>query len=145
LTAAPAARSSAIMPTSIYEAYFPVLAQILLAAGLAAALIALGVLLGKRVRNRAKDTPYECGIQPVGGARERFSVKFYLVAMLFILFDIEAIFLYPWAVVYNELKLYGFVLMLIFIEVVLTGFYFIWRKGVLDWAYGEERQETRRS
>ncbi len=133
------------MPTSIYEAYFPVLAQILLAAGLAAALIALGVLLGKRVRNRAKDTPYECGIQPVGGARERFSVKFYLVAMLFILFDIEAIFLYPWAVVYNELKLYGFVLMLIFIEVVLTGFYFIWRKGVLDWAYGEERQETRRS
>lgn len=133
------------MPTSIYEAHFPVLAQILLAAGLAAALIALGVLLGKRVRNRAKDTPYECGIQPVGGARERFSVKFYLVAMLFILFDIEAIFLYPWAVVYNELKLYGFVLMLIFIEVVLTGFYFIWRKGVLDWAYGEERQETRRS
>lgn len=133
------------MPTSFYEAYFPVLAQILLAAGLAAALIALGVLLGKRVRNRAKDTPYECGIQPVGGARERFSVKFYLVAMLFILFDIEAIFLYPWAVVYNELKLYGFVLMLIFIEVVLTGFYFIWRKGVLDWAYGEERQETRRS
>jgi len=133
------------MPTSIYEAYFPVLAQILLAAGLAAALIALGVLLGKRVRNRAKDTPYECGIQPVGGARERFSVKFYLVAMLFILFDIEAIFFYPWAVVYKELKLYGFVLMLIFIEVVLTGFYFIWRKGVLDWAYGEERQETRRS
>lgn len=133
------------MPTSIYEVYFPVLAQILLASGLAAALIALGVILGKRVRNRAKDTPYECGIQPVGGARERFSVKFYLVAMLFILFDIEAIFLYPWAVVYNELRLYGFVLMLIFIEVVLTGFYFIWRKGVLDWAYEEERQETRRS
>lgn len=138
-----AALASATMPTSIYEVYFPVLAQILLAAGLAAALIALGVALGKRVRNRAKDTPYECGIQPVGGARERFSVKFYLVAMLFILFDIEAIFLYPWAVVYKDLKLYGFVLMVIFIEVVLTGFYFIWRKGVLDWAYGEDQRETR--
>mgnify|MGYP001070303453 CR=1 FL=1 len=133
------------MPTSIYEAYFPVLAQILLAAGLAAALIALGVLLGKRVKNPVKDTPYECGIPPVGGARERFSVKFYLVAMLFILFDIEAIFFYPWAVVYKDLKLYGFVLMVIFIEVVLTGFYFIWRKGVLDWAYGEDGETPRRS
>jgi NADH-quinone oxidoreductase subunit A len=133
------------MPTSIYEAYFPVLAQVLLASGLAAALIALGVLLGKRVRNRVKDTPYECGIPPVGGARERFSVKFYLVAMLFILFDIEAIFFYPWAVVYKDLRLYGFILMIIFIEVVLTGFYFIWRKGVLDWAYGEDHQEPRQS
>lgn len=73
------------MPTSIYEAYFPVLAQALLASGLAAALIAMGVLLGKRVRNRVKDTPYECGIPPTGGARDRFSVKFYLVAMLFTL------------------------------------------------------------
>lgn len=133
------------MPASIYEAYFPVLAQVLLAAGLAAALIALGVLLGKRVKNKAKDTPYECGIPPVGGARERFSVKFYLVAMLFILFDIEAIFFYPWAVVYKDLRLYGFILMLIFIEVVLTGFYFIWRKGVLDWAYGDQHPEHRRS
>lgn len=133
------------MPTSIFEVYFPVLAQILLAAGLAAALIALGVLLGKRVRNRAKDTPYECGIQPVGGARERFSVKFYLVAMLFILFDIEAVFLYPWAVVYRELKLFAFIEMLIFIGLVLAGFFYVWKRGVLDWAYGEESQETRRS
>ncbi|MCS7043501.1 MAG: NADH-quinone oxidoreductase subunit A [Bryobacteraceae bacterium] len=133
------------MPTSIYEAYFPVLAQILLAAGLAAALIALGVLLGKRVRNRVKDTPYECGIPPVGGARERFSVKFYLVAMLFILFDIEAIFLYPWAVVYRELKLFAFVEMLVFIALVFAGFLYVWKRGVLDWAYGEEQEEPRRS
>lgn len=133
------------MPTSIYEAYFPVLAQILLAAGLAAALIGLGVLLGKRVKNRVKDTPYECGIPPVGGARERFSVKFYLVAMLFILFDIEAIFLYPWAVVYRELKLFAFVEMLIFIALVFAGFLYVWKRGVLDWAYGEDRQEPRRS
>jgi NADH-quinone oxidoreductase subunit A len=133
------------MPASIYEAYFPVLAQILLAAGLAAALIALGVLLGKRVKNRVKDTPYECGIPPVGGARERFSVKFYLVAMLFILFDIEAIFLYPWAVVYRELKLFAFVEMLVFIVLVFAGFLYVWKRGVLDWAYGEEQEEPRRS
>lgn len=133
------------MPTSIYEAYFPVLAQVLLASVLAAALIALGVLLGKRVRNRVKDTPYECGIPPTGGARERFSVKFYLVAMLFILFDIEAIFLYPWAVVYRELKLFAFVEMLIFIALVLAGFIYVWKKGVLDWAYGEDQQERRQS
>jgi NADH-quinone oxidoreductase subunit A len=133
------------MPTSIYEAYFPVLAQVLLASGLAAALIALGVLLGKRVKNRVKDTPYECGIPPTGGARDRFSVKFYLVAMLFILFDIEAIFLYPWAVVYRELRLFAFVEMLIFIALVLAGFFYVWKKGVLDWAYGDEQEKARRS
>ncbi|MGB9611202.1 MAG: NADH-quinone oxidoreductase subunit A [Bryobacteraceae bacterium] len=133
------------MPTSIYEAYFPVLAQILLAAALAAALIAMGVLLGKRVKNPVKDTPYECGIPPVGGARERFSVKFYLVAMLFILFDIEAIFLYPWAVVYRELKLFAFVEMLVFIALVFAGFLYVWKRGVLDWAYGERQDEAPRS
>ena len=68
-------------------------------------------------------------------ARERFSVKFYLVAMLFILFDIEAIFLYPWAVVYKQLKMFAFVEMLIFVILILAGFFFIWKKGVLDWAY----------
>lgn len=133
------------MPTSIYEAYFPVLAQILLAAALAAGLIAMGVLLGKRVKNPVKDTPYECGIPPVGGARERFSVKFYLVAMLFILFDIEAIFLYPWAVVYRELKLFAFFEMLVFIALVFAGFVYVWKRGVLDWAYGEQQDEAPRS
>lgn len=128
------------MPTSIYEAYFPVLAQIILAAVIAGALILLGVALGKRVPNKVKDTPYECGIPPAGAARERFSVKFYLVAMLFILFDVEAIFLYPWAVVYRELKLFAFVEMLIFIALVLAGLFYVWGKGVLDWAYGEDRE-----
>ena len=85
------------------------------------------MLLGKRVRNAAKDTPYESGMQPVGSARERFSVKFFLVAMVFILFDIEAIFLYPWAVVYRELarvnrRMFPFVEMLLFIVLVLAGF-----------------------
>ena len=111
---------------------------------MAAALIGMGVLLGKRLKNRVKDMPYECGITPVGSAKERFSVKFYLVAMLFILFDIEAIFLYPWAVVYRELKLFAFFEMLLFIALVLAGFFYIWKKGVLNWASEESQPEDSR-
>jgi NADH-quinone oxidoreductase subunit A len=124
--------------------WFPVLVQVHIAGAVAAGLIAAGVLLGKRVKNKIKDTPYECGITPVGDAKERFSVKFYLVAMLFILFDIEAIFLYPWAVVYRELKLFAFVEMLLFIALVLAGFFYIWKKGVLNWAQESSRQSDGR-
>ena len=122
------------MPKSYTELYFPVLLQALIAMALAAGLLTVSYLLGKRVRNRVKDMPYESGIVPTGDARERFSVKFYLVGMLFILFDIEAIFLYPWVVVYRELKMFGFVEMLIFVILILSGFFYIWKKGALDWA-----------
>ena len=80
------------MPTNYNELYFPVLIQIVFAAAVAGGLVSAGLFLGKRNRNAAKDSPYESGVKPVGNARERFSVKFYLVAMLFILFDIEAVF-----------------------------------------------------
>jgi len=90
------------------------------------------------VRNKFKDMPYESGMVPIGSARERFSVKFYMVAMLFILFDIEAVFLYPWAVVYRDLKWFAFVEMIIFIVLVLAGFFYIWKKGVLDWTHAED-------
>src|ERR1022692_4526524 len=122
------------MPNSPTEVYFPVLVQALLAMALAAGLLSVSYLLGKKVRNRVKDMPYESGIVPTGDARQRFSVKFYLVAMLFILFDIEAIFLYPWVVVYRELKMFAFVEMLIFVIMTLSGFFYIWKKGALDWA-----------
>ena len=122
------------MPTSLTEEYFPVLLQALVAMLLAAGLITVSYLLGKRVKNRVKDMPYESGIVPTGDARQRFSVKFYLVGMLFILFDIEAIFLYPWAVVYRELLMPGFVEMLIFVILILSGFFYIWKKGALDWS-----------
>jgi NADH-quinone oxidoreductase subunit A len=117
------------------ELYFPVLVQGILAIVIAAALIILSYALGKKVRNKIKDTPYESGIVPTGDARGRFSVKFYLVAMLFILFDIEAIFLYPWAVVYRELKMFGFIEMLIFVVLILSGFFYIWKKGALEWSH----------
>ena len=122
------------MPQSYTELYFPVLVQALLAMALAAGLLSVSWLLGKKVRNRVKDIPYESGITPTGDARQRFSVKFYLVAMLFILFDIEAIFLYPWAVVFRELKMVAFVEMLVFVVLILSGFFYIWKKGALDWS-----------
>ena len=122
------------MPETYTERYFPVLLQFGIAFVVASLLATLSYLIGKRVKNRVKDMPYECGIAPTGSARERFSVKFYLVAMLFILFDIEAIFLYPWAVVYRELKMFAFVEMLIFIVLVFAGYFYIWKKGALDWS-----------
>jgi NADH-quinone oxidoreductase subunit A len=122
------------MPESYTDLYFPVLVQALVAMALAAGLLTASFVLGKRVRNRVKDIPYESGITPTGDARHRFSVKFYLVAMLFILFDIEAIFLYPWVVVYRELKMFAFVEMLVFAILILSGFFYIWKKGALDWA-----------
>jgi NADH-quinone oxidoreductase subunit A len=122
------------MPNSYTELYFPVLVQAIIAMALAAGLLSVSYLLGKKVRNRVKDMPYESGIAPTGDARQRFSVKFYLVGMLFILFDIEAIFLYPWVVVYRELKMVAFVEMLIFVILILSGFFYIWKKGALDWS-----------
>jgi NADH-quinone oxidoreductase subunit A len=131
------------MPTSYTETYFPVLVQAILAMALAAGLLTVSALLGKHVRNRVKDMPYESGIVPTGDARQRFSVKFYLVAMLFIVFDIEAIFLYPWAVVYRELRMVGFVEMLVFVILILSGFFYIWKKGALDWAPPADRTKRR--
>ena len=125
------------MPTSYPDTYFPALVQIAIAVVVATALVALSYLIGKRVKDRVKDSPYECGIAPTGSARERFSVKFYLVAIVFILFDIEAVFLYPWAVVYRELKMFAFVEMLLFIVLILSGFFYIWKKGALDWSREE--------
>ncbi len=122
------------MPTSYPDTFFPVLVQIVIAVLVASGLVTLSALLGKHVKSRVKDSPYESGIAPTGSARERFSVKFYLVAIVFILFDIEAVFLYPWAVVYRELKIFGFVEMTVFIVLILSGFFYIWKKGALDWS-----------
>jgi NADH-quinone oxidoreductase subunit A len=132
------------MPTSYSELYFPVLLQVVIAMAVAALMLGLSYVLGKRVRDRVKDLPYESGIIPTGDARQRFSVKFYLVGMLFILFDIEAIFLFPWAVVYRELKMFGFVEMLVFVLLILCGFFYIWKKGALDWSYSSGRQGEKR-
>jgi NADH-quinone oxidoreductase subunit A len=131
------------MPTSFTEQYFPVLLQVLIAMAIAGGMIGASAVLGHRVRNRIKDQPYECGIDPQGSPRERFSVKFYLVAMVFILFDIETVFLYPWAVVYRQLKLFAFFEMFLFVVLILSGFFYIWKKGALAWSVEQEPREKR--
>jgi NADH-quinone oxidoreductase subunit A len=133
----------ASMQPTYAESWLPVLIQVVIAIGVAGGMIGASALLGKRVRDPVKMSPYESGMKPIGSARERFSVKFYLVAMVFILFDIEAIFLYPWAVVYRELRLFAFFEMLLFIVLVLCGFFYIWKKGVLNWSSENQREQGR--
>ena len=121
------------MAESYPETYFPILLQAALAMAIAGGAMIASHILGHRVANKVKSLPYECGMTPVGDARGRFSVKFYLVGMLFILFDVEVVFLFPWAVVFRELKMFGFFSMLLYMLLVLAGFFFLWKKGVLDW------------
>jgi NADH-quinone oxidoreductase subunit A len=122
------------MPENYFARYLPLLIHLLFAFGLAGAIIVLSQLVGRHRYSRAKFQPYECGMAPTGDARERFSVKFYMVAMVFILFDVEAVFLYPWAILMKDLKMFGFWEMLVYVAVIMVGLFYIWKKGVLDWA-----------
>src|SRR5687768_8624021 len=106
----------------------PILVFLILVTGFAVVSVIMSYVLGVRKPDPKKLTPYECGMRPIGTARERFSVKFYLVAMLFLLFDIEAVFLFPWAVVYRELRLFGFFEMLLFIGAILAGYIYVWKR-----------------
>jgi len=128
------------MPDNYFVNYLPLLIHMIIVGLVACGMVLLSWLIGWRRPTRAKMSPYECGMAPIGDARERFSVKFYLVAMLFILFDVEAVFLYPWAVILRDLKMFGFWEMLVYIGIVLVGFFYIWKKGVLDWGEDSMRR-----
>ena len=110
-----------------------ILIMIGMGAGFALASIFMSSLLGPHKPTPEKSAPYECGMPPVGDARERQSVKFYLVAMIFLLFDIEVAFLYPWAMALRELGWPGFVQVVLFMALLLAGYVYVWRKGALDW------------
>ena len=121
--------------------YFPLLLQVLVAVALGGGMVFASWFIGRHRNTKAKLASYECGIPAEGDARGRFSVRFYMVAMLFILFDVEAVFMLPWAVVYKDLpklvggsRLFGFWEMLVYLGFVLIGFFYIWKKGILDWA-----------
>lgn len=114
--------------------YLPILIHSAIVVLIALGMLGLSAWIGVKRPSREKLSPYECGIQPVGDARERFSVSYYLVAMLFILFDVEAVFLYPWAVVYRSLKWAGFLEMFVYIVILLAGYVYLWKKGALDWS-----------
>lgn len=120
--------------------YLPLLLQILAAVGIGAGMVFASWFIGRHRNLKTKLAAYECGMEAQGDARGRFSVRFYLVAMLFILFDVEVVFLMPWAVVYKELpqltgsRLFGFWEMVVYLGFVLVGFFYIVRKGILDWS-----------
>ena len=122
------------MAEGYLTSYAPILVHFLAACGLSAALILISYLVGERKPSKVKLSPYECGMEPIGDAREPVAVKFYLVAILFILFDVEAMFLIAWAVVYRDLGMYGFTVMFVFLVLFLIGFVYEWKKGALDWA-----------
>ena len=115
------------------QGWLSILIMIGLGVGFAAGNVALSQFLGPRRPTPEKAAPYECGMPAVGDARERQSVKFYLVAMIFLLFDIEVAFLYPWAMALRDLGWTGFVQVLLFMALLLTGYIYVWRKGALDW------------
>ncbi len=122
------------MSSSGLHAYIPLLIHLLIASVLAGALLTISTVIGWRRPNKFKQMPYECGVLPTGDAREPFSVKFYLIAMVFILFDVEAIFLYPWAQIFKDLARnpethwFGFIEMMIYVAILLVGYIYLWEE-----------------
>ncbi len=116
--------------------YLPILVFLAISMLFAGAVIILSSLFGKKTSTREKLMPYECGMDPIGNARAKFSVKFFIIAMLFIVFDVELVFLYPWAIVFKQFaqfKMFVFVEMVVFIGILLAGFIYAWKKGALEW------------
>ena len=121
--------------------YLPLLMQILVAVGFGAGIVTASWFIGRHRNSAVKLSSYECGIPAEGDARGRFSVRFYMVAMLFILFDVEAVFMLPWAVIFRRLpgltggnKMFGFYEMLVYLGFVAVGLFYVWKKGILTWA-----------
>ncbi|MCC7186327.1 MAG: NADH-quinone oxidoreductase subunit A [Acidobacteria bacterium] len=121
------------------DGFLPILIMIGLGLGFAGAMVGLSQLVGPRKPTPEKSAAYECGMPPVGDARERQSVKFYLVAMIFLLFDIEIAFLYPWAMAFRELGPVAYFQIVFFFALLITGYIYVWRKGVFDWSREVER------
>ena len=117
----------------MFETFYPILFLLVAACLLAVVFVAMSVLIGKRTKLGRKLEPYECGMEPVGTTRERVPIKFFLVAILFVLFDIEVIFLYPWAVISRSLGSFGFIEMLVFVVILLVGYFYILGRGALKW------------
>jgi NADH-quinone oxidoreductase subunit A len=120
--------------------YVPLVLQVLVALGLACGMVGASFLIGKHKNSRTKAGPYECGMDVIGDARGRFTVRFYMVAMLFILFDVEVVFMLPWAVIFRRLpgitgsRMFGFNEMIVYLGFVAVGLFYVWKKGILNWA-----------
>jgi NADH-quinone oxidoreductase subunit A len=117
----------------MFDIFFPIGVLFVLATITVLIMMYLPELVARKSRNRRKLLPYECGIVPQSDARERFPVKFYLIAILFIIFDLETVFLYPWAIILKKLKMFAFIEMAVFIGILLLGYLYIVKKGALNW------------
>ncbi len=117
----------------MFETYFPIVLLLILVVIMAFVMAFLPRFLGRKRPSEDKLSPYECGIEPTGDARKRFPIKFFLIAIIFIIFDIEIVFLYPWAVVFKKLKVFGLIEMGVFILILLVGYFYIVKKGALRW------------
>uniref|UniRef100_A0A7C3QUN6 NADH-quinone oxidoreductase subunit A n=1 Tax=Leptospirillum ferriphilum TaxID=178606 RepID=A0A7C3QUN6_9BACT len=115
------------------EHYVPILLFLLVAIGFGAISLTVGKLIRPKNPYKDKNAPYECGVPPINDARERFSIRYYVIAMLFLVFDVEVVFLYPWAVDFSRLGLFGLVEMMIFIFILLIGYVYAWKKEALEW------------
>ena len=117
------------------QSYVPILVFVLVAIGFVAVILLVAKLLRHHDSGRTSTDPYECGNEPETLAlQHRFSIRYYLIAVLFVVFDVETVFLYPWAVMFDELALFGFVEMLVFLVILLVGYAYVWRRGALSWA-----------
>ena len=116
------------------SAYIPIAIFVAVATGFALFTLVFSSLLHSEKYNKVKLEPYECGIEPTTGARDRYSIRYYLVAMLFVIFDVETVFMFPWAVIFDKLLLFGLIEMMVFIFILVVGYYYAWQKGALEWA-----------
>ena len=113
--------------------YIPIIVLFLMAVAIPLILLAIASKTGPRQPSPRKMTPFECGVESLGDTRHRFSVRFFLVALFFIVFDIEAVFIYPWAVLFRELGLFGLIEMGVFLTILMLGLFYVWKKGALEW------------
>ena len=116
------------------RAYAPIFLFVVVAFGFAILTLVISKLLSAHKLNQVKLEPYECGIEVDSDARDRYSVRYYLVAMLFVIFDVETVFMFPWAVMLNRLALFGLIEMFLFIAILVVGYFYAWKKGALEWA-----------
>jgi NADH-quinone oxidoreductase subunit A len=120
-------------PTML-EAYVPVLLFVMVAIGFAVVALVFASLVRPERYNKVKLEPYECGIETTGDARDRYSIRYYIVAMLFVIFDVETVFMFPWAVIMNRLLLFGLIEMIVFLFILIVGYAYAWKQGALEWA-----------
>jgi NADH-quinone oxidoreductase subunit A len=118
---------------SMLSAYIPIAIFVAVATGFALFTLVFSSLIHSERYNKVKLEPYECGIEPATDARDRYSIRYYLVAMLFVIFDVETVFMFPWAVIFDRLLLFGLIEMIVFIFILVVGYYYAWQKGALEW------------